>query len=232
MTKARIAITKNGPYLVDGSVPLANQRIVNNEKGESVDWHEDEAFPHAEKYALCRCGQSASKPFCDGAHSRVGFDGTETASRDPYERQAERIDGPTVVLEDAEQLCAFARFCDPHGRVWNLVSKTDQLSGRKLVEQEAADCPAGRLVAKDRATGIAYEPRFEPSIGLVQDTAKAISGPLWVRGGIPVVSADGTAYEVRNRVTLCRCGVSSNKPFCDGSHASTSFTDGNEEAKR
>jgi iron-binding CDGSH zinc finger protein len=77
----------------------------------------------------------------------------------------------------------------------------------------------------DRASGKAIEPHLEPSIGLVQDTAQGISGPVWVRGGIPVVAADGTTYEVRNRVTLCRCGASSNKPFCDGSHASTHFTD-------
>lgn len=90
---------------------------------------------------------------------------------------------------------------------------------------EAGHCPAGRLVARDRTTGKAIEPHLEPSIGLVQDTAEGISGPIWVRGGIPVVAADGTTYEVRNRVTLCRCGASSNKPFCDGSHASTRFSD-------
>jgi len=59
-----------------------------------------------------------------------------------------------------------------------------------------------------------------------QDTAKEISGPLWGRGGIPVIGADGVTYEVRNRVALCRRGASSNKPFCDGSHASIGFNDG------
>ncbi|UCF09264.1 MAG: CDGSH iron-sulfur domain-containing protein, partial [Thermoplasmata archaeon] len=43
-------------------------------------------------------------------------------------------------------------------------------------------------------------------------------GPIWVRGRIPIESADGHIYEIRNRVTLCRCGWSSNKPFCDSSH--------------
>ncbi len=60
---------------------------------------------------------------------------------------------------------------------------------------------------------------------MIEDPQEGVSGPLWVRGGIPVVSADGTPYEVRNRVTLCRCGASQNKPFCDGSHASIGFTD-------
>ncbi len=223
--KPSITISENGPYLVEGAVPLAQQHIVTNAEGESLEWREGEAFPQAEKYALCRCGQSASKPFCDGTHKRVGFDGSETASRAPFEKQAGHIDGPTMVLEDAEHLCAFARFCDPHGQVWNLVRQTDQPGARKLVEHEAGHCPAGRLVAKERDSGKALEPHFKPSLGLVQDTAKKISGPIWVRGGIPVVGADGHAYEVRNRVTLCRCGESSNKPFCDGTHASTGFND-------
>ena len=73
--------------------------------------------------------------------------------------------------------------------------------------------------------GPAVEPHFEPSIGLVQDTAKGVSGPLWVRGGVQVLGADGSAYEIRNRVALCRCGASGNKPFCDGSHVSSGFSD-------
>jgi CDGSH-type Zn-finger protein len=221
----KIKIVENGPYLVDGDVPLANQHIVTNQEGESIEWRAGEVFAHPKEYALCRCGRSAKKPFCDGTHGKVGFDGTETASRESFATQAERIEGPTMVLEDAESLCAFARFCDPQGQVWNLVGQTNQPHARKLVEHEAGHCPGGRLVARERATGEAFEPHFEPSIGLVQDTARRVSGPIWVRGGIPVVGADGTEYEVRNRVALCRCGASSNKPFCNGAHASIRSTD-------
>jgi CDGSH-type Zn-finger protein len=221
----KITVSKDGPYLVDGGLPLADQHIVTNADGESIEWREGDAHAHPDSYALCRCGKSAKKPFCDGTHTRVRFDGTETATRDPYEAQAERIEGPTRVLEDAERLCAFARFCDPAGQVWNLVLKSDEPRAAKLVDHEAGHCPGGRLVAKDRATGRAIEPKFEPSIGLVQDTAQKVSGPLWIRGGIPVVGGDGRAYEVRNRVALSRCGASTNKPFCDGSHAQIRFTD-------
>jgi CDGSH-type Zn-finger protein len=220
-----ITVTKNGPYLVEGGVPLANQHIVTNSEGESLEWREGDGFPRAQKYALCRCGGSSTKPFCDGTHKRNGFDGEETASREPYANQAHRTDGPAMVLDDAESLCAFARFCDPQGKVWNLVQKSDEPRAANLVVHEAGHCPGGRLVARDRTTGQALEPHLESSLGLVQDTAQAISGPIWVRGGIPVVAADGHAYEVRNRVALCRCGASSNKPFCDGSHASIKFSD-------
>ena len=129
-----------------------------------------------------------------------------------------------MTLDDAESLCAYARFCDVAGQVWNLVQKDDPASAN-LVEQESAHCPSGRLVASRRSDGKAIEPPLPPSLGLVQDTAEGTSGPIWVRGGIPVVAADGRPYETRNRVTLCRCGASSNKPFCDGSHAAIHFRD-------
>jgi len=49
---------------------------------------------------------------------------------------------------------------------------------------------------------------------------KQRGGPIWLRDGIPVISADGRPYAIRNRVPLCRCGRSSNKPICDGALAS------------
>jgi CDGSH-type Zn-finger protein len=241
----KITIISNGPYLVEGSIPLTHLHIVVNEQGESLSWREGEAVtgPAAHSYALCRCGQSAIKPFCDGAHERISFDGTETASREPYNVQAKHIEGPTLVLDDAKALCAFARFCDTKGNVWNLVLKSDQPDVAGIVEQQAGDCPGGRLRARQPAQAKVdghdfktqlesqlepqLEPHFEPSIGLVQDTAKGVSGPLWVRGGIEVQGADGVAYEIRNRVALCRCGASNNKPFCDGAHVSSGFKDTN-----
>jgi len=222
-TGRKIEITKNGPYVVTGGIPLATQTIGVNGEGESVEWVEGKRYPSQESYALCRCGNSRKKPFCDGAHSKTGFDGTETADRTLYKKQAETIDGPTMALTDVEGLCAFGRFCDPNGRVWNMVAETDDPAVRANFIRQVGDCPAGRLVAWDKKTGKAVEPHFDPSIGLVEDPQRECSGPVWVRGGIPIVSADGAGYEVRNRVTLCRCGQSQNKPFCDGTHAAVHF---------
>ena len=221
----KISITPNGPYVVSGSVPLVKQHIVADAEGASVGWRVGHRYPVEAKYALCRCGHSSNKPFCDGTHATTGFDGKETASREPYAAQAEATPGPKLKLLDAESLCASGRFCDTHGQIWNLIERTDDPEVRKIVEQQAADCPSGRLVVVDNQTGQAVEPKLPASIGLVEDTANAVAGPLWVRGGIRVVAADGTVYEVRNRVTLCRCGASQNKPFCDGSHVSIHFTD-------
>jgi CDGSH-type Zn-finger protein len=221
---ARIQVSKNGPYLVSGGLPLAKQIIGTDAAGESVKWDQGKDYPQQASYALCRCGHSSNKPFCDGTHAKIAFDGSETASRAPYLEQAKVMRGPAVSLTDVEALCAFGRFCDPHGSVWRLVDETDHATARKEFVAQTCDCPSGRLVAWDNATGNAIEPTFAPSIGLVEDPVKQCSGPIWVRGGVPVVGADGHAYEVRNRVTLCRCGASQNKPFCDGSHASIGFS--------
>jgi CDGSH-type Zn-finger protein len=225
-TAAKVQVSKDGPYLVSGGLALHTETIGTNKEGESVKWEPGAKYPTKASYALCRCGHSAEKPFCDGTHAKVGFDGTETASRAPYLEQAKVMKGPAMSMTDAEGLCAFARFCDPKGQVWNLVNQTDKPGARQDFVREACDCPSGRLVAWDNVTGKPVEPKYDPSIALIEDPAKGCSGPVWLRGGVQVVSADGFKYEVRNRVTLCRCGASQNKPFCDGRHAAVGFRSG------
>ncbi|MDD1704141.1 MAG: CDGSH iron-sulfur domain-containing protein [Methanoregula sp.] len=53
---------------------------------------------------------------------------------------------------------------------------------------------------------------------IIEYPAKGKHGPLWVCRSIPLVSADGKTSTIRNRPTLCRCGSSDNKPFCDRSN--------------
>jgi CDGSH-type Zn-finger protein len=220
----RVVICKDGPYLVHGKVPLVRLTIGTDADGGSETWVTGDTLPTAEEpYALCRCGKSKNKPFCDGSHQKAGFDGKETASREPYQARATIIDGPTMQLSDAEDLCAFARYCDPQGTVWSQVERTDDPQVRAMFIRQVGHCPAGRLVAVDKSTGQAVEPELPVSIGVVDDPEKQCAGPLWLRGGIPVVSEDGFAYEVRNRVTLCRCGKSDKKPFCDGTHVEINF---------
>jgi len=223
-SEPRVRVVKNGPYLVHGSVPVTREEIVVDEKGESVAWAETERFPERATCALCRCGHSGMKPNCDGSHALVAFDGTETASRVPYAEAAERFVGPRVTLIDERDLCAEARFCAAKGAAWHRVERDDDES-REIVIEESCLCPSGRYTAEDPSGPGVIEPDLAPSIAVTEDPHKRVSGPLWVRGRIPVESADGTTYEVRNRVTLCRCGESRNKPFCDGSHIRVGFSD-------
>jgi len=221
----KIIVSENGPYLVSGEIPITVQTITPNREGYSWEWKQGQSFVAGPNYKLCRCGHSRNHPFCDDSHLRVGFDGKETASRATFKEQAKIWDGPALRLSDAESFCAFARFCDPGGKIWRLIGSSGEADARKLAIREGMHCPSGRLVVYDKRTEEVSEPSFQPSIGVVEDPALACSGPLWVRGRVAIQSHDGTRYEVRNRVTLCRCGASRNKPFCDGSHASIKFKD-------
>jgi len=125
---------------------------------------------------------------------------------------------------DEVDLCAQARFCAAKGKVWRRVAD-DGDGSRQVVIEQSNFCPSGRYTAVDRDTAFVHEPDLEPSIGLVEDPHEGLSGPVWVRGRVPVISADGTPYEVRNRMTLCRCGGSKNKPFCDSAHVDIGFDD-------
>lgn len=222
----RLVITKDGPCIVHGKVPLSLQIIIPNEEGFSWDWEEGGLFDTESECKLCRCGQSKNQPFCDDVCKTVKFDGKETASREPIINDARLYDGPTLSLQDTESLCAHARFCMAAGKIWNLVKESDEPTARELAIREANRCPSGRLVLQDTQTRKEIEHHTEPSIGLVEDPARGCSGPLWVRGGIRIESEDGTPYESRGRVTLCRCGASENKPFCNGSHKRIKFKDG------
>ena len=214
----KIKINKDGPYTVSGSIPLSDQILIPDAQGLSVGWQKGQDYPVTEEYDLCRCGHSKNKPFCDLTHNEIFFDGTETASRRPFIDQIEpKTVGPELVLSDVVVLCASARFCDRAGGVWDNTRASDNPEAKKIAIQEVWDCPAGRLVLHDK-NGKLLEPKFIPSIGLEIDPVKKVLGPIWVRGGIPIEAADGTLYEIRNRVTLCRCGKSANKPFCDGKH--------------
>jgi CDGSH-type Zn-finger protein len=216
--KMRIKVSQDGPYIVKGAIPLTEQIMIPDAEGLSIGWHAGKQYPVKEETDLCRCGHSKNKPFCDGTHGEVFFDGTETASRKPFNEQIEpKTSGPELVLTDVVVLCASARFCDRAGGVWDNTRASDNPEAKSIAIQEVWDCPAGRLVLHDK-NGNLVEPEFDPSIGLVLDPVIPVLGPIWVRGGIPVEAEDGTVYEIRNRVTLCRCGKSTNKPFCDGKH--------------
>ena len=218
----RIRIMKDGPYVVTGGVPLTEQIIVPINDG--YIYEDGRALPQRETYLLCRCGQTATPPFCDGAHVKSGFQGEETACKSDYTQRAAKIIGAGIDLLD-DGRCAFARFCHrDSGDAWELAEDSSTEFRRSEAILAANECPGGRLTALDK-DGSVHEPPYEPGIEILQDPEENTSAGIFVKGGIPIESADGTTYEVRNRVVLCRCGLSSNKPFCDATHISEGYLD-------
>lgn len=231
--KGKVIVSKNGPYLVSGKLPLEKEIIIPDEEGFPCAWKKGEKYPEKDSYALCRCGKSKNNPYCDGSHVASGFDGTETASRKKYLEQVDlKIEGPEIELTDVENLCARARFCERKEGTWDLTEKSADPRAKKMAIEQSCNCPAGRLVVWNKKTKKAYEPEFEETLSLVEDPEMGVSGPIWVKGGVQVESSDGHKYEKRNRVALCRCGKSENKPFCDGTHIQAGFDDGDETLGR
>ena len=218
----KIVVSKNGPYIITGNFPLNKEISVCDKDIVPIKWKMGKSYSGEKgKCALCRCGHSGNKPFCDGTHEKIKFNGTETASNEKYSEMAEEIEGPELILKDAPSLCSSARFCHRGGDIWDNVKNSDTKS-KKITINDACDCPSGRLVICDKK-GKAIEPNFKPSISFLEDGGYKVGGPIWVKGKIPIESYTGKKYEIRNRVTLCRCGKSRNKPFCDGGHISTGF---------
>lgn len=222
MSEKKIKILENGPYEVTGGVPI-KEKIITAE-GHVNEWKDARTFPVEEEVHLCRCGRSKNAPFCDGSHIEAGFDGTETASKEKYAERAGWQDGEGISLLDDDR-CAFARFCHrEHGDVWTLTDKSGNPQLREEAIEGACACPAGRLTSVDK-DGTLIEPKLEQEIVIIQDPQKGVSAGLFVKGGIPLQGADGKMYETRNRYTLCRCGESQNKPFCDASHVPAEYDD-------
>jgi CDGSH-type Zn-finger protein len=223
----KIEVTKDGPYLVYEDVPLVAKTQIVSEYGEPLAWKKErsintDAQTLCQIYSLCRCGQSRAKPFCDGTHQRMAFDGTETGDTRPTaERQQTYPPNTQIIVKHDDMLCAGAGFCatrQAHIRQLAPVAaeETHLLQIVAMVEH----CPSGSLTCALGDNAVTVEPDLPQQVAATTEITSAgpIAGPLWVTGNLPIERVDGQPFETRNRVTLCCCGRSRNKPLCDGTH--------------
>src|SRR4030042_1121367 len=104
-----IKVTKNGPYVVSGKLPISEQIIIVNKEGVPVEWGPGKKYPLQEKCGLCRCGGSNNKPFCDGTHGKNGF--TDKKLTDGSLNQRNNYVGKKITIHDNRGICAHAGFC-------------------------------------------------------------------------------------------------------------------------
>lgn len=219
----KIIIRKNGPYIVKGGIPLLRKSQVVSEFGEPLTWKNDGLIPvEGDEYKLCRCGKSAKMPFCDETHKTFEFDGTETADPGPTsKRQRPLKKGVHLFIKKDPSLCMTSGFCGFYkAPLSSFLAESADTQKRSLAMAMVERCPAGSLTYSIESG----EPDIEPDLPqAIADTTEVTSegpilGSLWVMGAIPVERSDGQPFETRNRVTLCNCGKSTNKPLCDGTH--------------
>lgn len=206
--KPSIDVPEDGPFLVKGLKKLTNH------ENQPVAMQKD-------VIALCRCGASENKPFCDGTHKDIGFSGKK--ERTEIYPVREYIGEELTVVDDVG-ICCDARLCT-HGAPetffrWDgdeRISEPDKEARDKVIETIRA-CPSGSLAYK--LDGKLHDEFFsEAEIFISKD------GPLHVRGGIEFNDPDGANPPTTDHYTLCRCGASKNKPFCDGAHKDVGFKD-------
>lgn len=220
--RRRIVITEDGPYVVHGGIPLVHKTQIVSEHGEPLTWKKEASFETLETYELCRCGHSAYRPFCDATHALEDFDGSETADTRPTaDRQRIYRGGTGIWVRRDLSLCMESGFCaNRFTDVIEMVPRTDDTEVRSNVMAMIERCPSGSYVYSLEENGDDIEPDLPHQIAVTTEITSEgpINGPLWVTGRIPIERSDGEPLETRNRVTLCCCGLSKNKPLCDGTH--------------
>src|SRR6266850_4346866 len=208
----KIACVPNGPYyLLNDPVPAP----VPNLRRSSGD-----ACVTARGVALCRCGASKNKPFCDGTHSTIGFSDRKISDGSNDRRVSYAGKGITIL--DNRAICAHAGFCtDGLKSVFRMDQEPwidpDGAPVQKIIET-IAKCPSGAL--SYAIGGVERsDPERAPKVTVTKD------GPYAVVGGIELMGVAFGEGASKEHYTLCRCGASKNKPFCDGSHWHVEFHD-------
>jgi CDGSH-type Zn-finger protein len=205
--KPVIECYKDGPYIVKDLEKLQNS------KGEKIQ--------SKSVISLCRCGASEDKPFCDGKHVKVGY--SSARFNDGRNDHRDNYVGKEITIHDNRSICAHSAFCT------DCLPSVFQLGQKPWIHPNAATvneiietikkCPSGALSYSIRNIEYRDQDR-DPMLFISKD------GPYYVKGWIDCKKdepwCEGASKE---HYTLCRCGGSKNKPFCDGTHWYIKFKD-------
>ena len=211
--KPRIIPSPNGPFHYITDFEPKPVRWLTGIKGEELS-----TFTYT---ALCRCGGSSNKPFCDGTHGKIHFNDRKETARNLYRRKS--YTGKMITISDNRGLCSHARFC-----VENLPS-VFEFGARPWINPDGATveeiirtvkmCPSGALSYTIEGVEFRKQDR-EPMVTVMKD------GPLCITGGVEVQMEESSEHDgSKEHCTLCRCGSSKNKPYCDGAHKDIGFKD-------
>ena len=222
--KPKIRPLPNGPYyLINDTEPKVVENL-KNFKGESLST--------TVGIALCRCGKSNNKPFCDGTHSIIGFSSqnmnlneNDTNKLTVKNKRRDYV-GKEITIHDNRKICSHAKECV------NNLPFVFKLGSRPWIDSDGSKmqdiiktvrkCPSGALSYS--IDGIEYrdpKEQRDPILMVLKN------GPYYITGGIELIGeniefGEGASKE---HYTLCRCGASENKPFCDGTHGTINFKD-------
>jgi CDGSH-type Zn-finger protein len=201
--------------LINSDVPQIVENLLNSRH---------EPVSKIQTVPLCRCGGSNNKPFCDGTHARIGF---SSENNNPPHAPDKRKDyfGKNITVHDNRRICSHSAECLRNlESVFNLEERPwinpDQAAVESVIDA-VRKCPSGALSYS--MDGVEHRDQTERKPVIIADK----NGPYRVEGGIELIGVENWASGAsKEHYTLCRCGASNNKPFCDGTHLSIKFRDG------
>ena len=210
MSEIKITPRENGPLsmLNDGG----QEDLISNSKGENV--------PNKSEINFCRCGGSNNKPFCDGSHMNNGFSSAKEI--DGYDNKRNNYEGKEITIHDNRGICSHSGICTDGLRNVFKMEEEPWIDPDGATAQEIIDtvekCPSGALSYS--VDGVEHK-------GENGKTKIYISknGPISIKGEVELVGVEFGDEASKEHYTLCRCGASKNKPFCDGAHWNAKFVD-------
>jgi CDGSH-type Zn-finger protein len=204
--KPSIQPTRNGPYMVKGLNKL------NNSKGENLKVNPT--------MLLCRCGGSNNKPYCDGTHLKIGFSDQKEPDRVPD--KMDEYKGKDITIHDNRGVCSHRGHCTDNA------PKVFRMGVEPWIEPDAQNTEDTALVIRTCPSGaLSYlkEGKLYKNWTHEQGIIVSNNGPYDIQGYIELNDPDGNTPESKEHYTLCRCGHSKNKPFCNGQHWHVNFKD-------
>jgi CDGSH-type Zn-finger protein len=173
----KITVTDGGPYVVSGNVPITSKTPITSEHGEPLTWKTEAADETKAKVALCRCGASSKKPYCDGSHASIEWDSADNAPEGTYDERATSYGGEGIEVFDDRPICVHAGFCgNKVTNVWKMADQTGDSRIRAEAMAMIERCPSGALTYA--VDGETIEPDLPNEVAVIPD------GPLWVSGGV------------------------------------------------
>lgn len=214
--RPRIIPIPNGPlHLVNSQQPEVVENL-RDSKGAPIS--------RVVRVALCRCGISKAKPFCDASHARAGFTSENKVAPQTIDKRKDYF-GKGITVHDNRRVCSHSAECLRNlGTVFNLKERPwinpDKATVESVIDA-VSKCPSGALGYSIDGVEYTDVPGRKPAVIVERN------GPYYIQGGIELAGIENWGTGVsREHYALCRCGASNNKPFCDGNHLSCGFNDG------
>ena len=204
----RIMLKPNGPIVLDAEdTPFP---VLQTDEGADITLEK--------KVFLCCCGASQKKPFCDGAHVKVGYSSENRCTNDTLQT----YESPHITVHFNRSICSGAAEC-----LHNLPSVFKNASVDWIHPGEAPVADVIATVNKCPSGALTYTMENVTTITGASEAAVKIvkNGPYEITGPVKFAPPKWSENASKTKFALCRCGKSANNPFCDHSHGEQKWED-------